>query len=92
VSPEILKGDEYDEKIDIWALGVILFEMLFGEDPFKIKREEELVKIVKSELKLPEKIKLSKDAHNFLMHCLQKNPAKRMDINELLLHPFIKPL
>lgn len=34
--PEILVGDEYDESIDIWALGVILYEMLFKSNPFRI--------------------------------------------------------
>lgn len=92
VSPEILKGEEYNEKIDVWALGVILFEMVFGEDPFQIKRESELVKIVDCQFQLPGNVKISKDAHHFLMNCLQKNPAKRMDITDILLHPFIKSL
>lgn len=92
VSPEILKGNKYDEKVDVWALGIMLFEMLFGEDPFKISKEHELIKIVENELTLPDKIKLSKDAHNFLLQCLKKNPHGRMDVEELLLHPFIRPM
>jgi serine/threonine protein kinase len=75
VSLEILKGEEYNEKTDFWALGVILFEMLFGEDPFQIKRESELVKIVDCEFKLPVNVKISKDAHHLLMNCLQTLPT-----------------
>ena len=35
MAPEILFGSEYDYKVDIWALGVLLYEMLHGVVPFK---------------------------------------------------------
>ena len=38
VCPEILRGKEYDQKIDIWALGIMMYEMLVGENPFNITK------------------------------------------------------
>jgi serine/threonine protein kinase len=35
MAPEILKNQEYNEKADIWALGIILYEMVYGDVPFK---------------------------------------------------------
>ena len=34
MSPECLKKNKYDEKTDIWALGVIYYEMLHGVTPY----------------------------------------------------------
>ena len=47
-SPELLQGTKYNEKIDLWALGVMAFELKYGFTPFNIKSKSELHKIVKS--------------------------------------------
>lgn len=35
-SPEIVQETEYDEKVDIWAIGMMAYECLIGKIPFKI--------------------------------------------------------
>ena len=37
MAPEILKGQNYSIKADIWSMGVVLFEMLFGYCPYEDK-------------------------------------------------------
>ena len=44
MAPESLRRNEYTLKTDIWALGVIFYELLTGETPWKAKNEKELVK------------------------------------------------
>jgi serine/threonine protein kinase len=34
LSPEMITGDSHDEKIDIWTLGVIMYELIHGYPPF----------------------------------------------------------
>lgn len=38
MAPEILKGKPYGKKCDIWSLGVILFQLIFGKLPFPINQ------------------------------------------------------
>ena len=67
-----------------------MYEMIVGENPFKITKEEELIKIIKDEIKIPSYVKISEEATDFLFSCLQKDPEKRLDIRELLSHDFFK--
>lgn len=54
LSPEVLIGDSYDESIDVWALGVILFEIVFGGSPFGITRQEDLPNIINMPVNFPQ--------------------------------------
>ena len=53
LSPELLKGELYDEKVDQWAIGVLAYEMLTGSIPFSIRSEWDLKKIVNSKIQYP---------------------------------------
>lgn len=46
LSPDVLKGDQYNDKVDNWAIGIITYEMMVGRIPFKITQESEMEKIV----------------------------------------------
>ena len=42
----MIKGEKYDESVDIWSIGILTYELLMGNIPFKIKNCEDLRKIV----------------------------------------------
>ena len=55
MAPEILKGKPYDKKCDIWSLGVILFQLVFGKLPFPIDQGYAvfLEKVTMEQVKIP---------------------------------------
>lgn len=49
MAPEVLKGETYNMKADIWSLGVVLFQMVFGKCPFESKSIAKLIKLLDEE-------------------------------------------
>lgn len=54
MSPEVLRGEEYSSKCDVWALGFILYELLHGETPWRGSSAAQLARnIEKQPLTIP---------------------------------------
>jgi serine/threonine protein kinase len=48
MAPQILERTQYTTKCDIWSLGIIFYEMLFGYPPWKARDEAELLRGIKT--------------------------------------------
>lgn len=53
IAPEILQQKGYDNKIDVWCIGILTFELLYGRVPFEIREQEDFQKIVYEEVSFP---------------------------------------
>ena len=91
MAPEILLKKKYDSKVDLWSVGVILYECLFGKAPFSSSSYDELVKKIMSDEKivLPPNSSISTKCKDLLIRCLQRDPDERISFEDFFAHPFI---
>ena len=78
----------YDEKVDIWSLGTLCYEMLFAKPLFRDQSEEMMFQqILSSKITIGNSI--SPEARSFLYCMLRREGKKRLSVSELLKHEFI---
>ena len=78
--PEALNENKYSFKSDIWALGVIYYEMLTGKTPWRAKTEKELAKqLVSIPIKKLMPPSISPSSENFLLRTLTVDINERMN-------------
>ena len=90
MAPDLLNG-EYNEKCDIWSIGIILFNLLTGSMPYSgLSNHSIISNIKKNQLSLncPELSLVSDQCKSFLNKLLTKNPHKRISAKEALNDPW----
>lgn len=88
MAPELVQEHEYNEKVDIWSLGIILYELYYGVPPYNATSIYKLIQmIVNNAFTWPGPI--SDEFKYFLLEMLQKNPVERTSADKLLKHPFL---
>ena len=91
--PEVLtaKDTMADPAIDIWAMGIILYFMLYGCLPFKGSTTKDVCNgIIKSKVTFPFNKKISEECKKLIEGMLNKNPKMRLKISEILQSDWLK--
>ena len=85
ISPDVLSGKPYLGKpSDMWALGVVLFTMLYGQFPFYDSVPQELFSKIKSaEYTIPDDGRVSEDTKSVIRKLLLTDPSKRLTASEV---------
>lgn len=107
LAPEIVKGEKYGKSVDVWCIGILLYEMLFGivkiflnnlillnKPPFYNENKNFSYQMIlngKPDYNLYN-IKISKEAIDLFEKILNKNPKKRLKINQVKKHKFFEEI
>lgn len=92
VSPDVLCGDGYTDKTDLWSIGVIVWMLLSGYPPFHGAKKEMISKIKSGRADWSHQSRwknVSKDAQDFVRKLLDRDVDQRMDAAAALRHPWL---
>ena len=88
LAPEMIDRSGHDTRLDLWNLGILLFELLTGNAPFQSNNQEELFgKIKGNRIGFPKNFPMA--AKDLVKGLLKPNPSERITISELLNHPWV---
>ncbi|OHT13446.1 hypothetical protein TRFO_16294 [Tritrichomonas foetus] len=98
VAPEVITADRqskdyYDEKSDVWSLGVILYLLTTGTHPFFDENIQTLLsKIVNQSLTFPDEkvVRIPAILKDLIMKMLEKDPQQRLSAKQVLFHEWMK--
>merc|ERR1719347_527688 len=79
----ILDGEYQADKLTVWSLGILLYDMLCGDIPYTTDQE-----ICSGKLVWPAQLSLSQSARDLIARCLTLDPRKRITLDSLLSHSF----
>mmetsp|Transcript_116884 Transcript_116884/g.372159 ORF Transcript_116884/g.372159 Transcript_116884/m.372159 type:complete len:443 (+) Transcript_116884:111-1439(+) len=88
LAPEMIRGDGHNESLDMWEMGVLLYEMVVGKSPFGSKSQETTCRmILKGDLKFPAGV--DADAQDLVVKLCKVKPADRLTAKQAKQHPFV---
>ena len=88
LSPEIVKGEMYSNKVDVWALGIMMYQLIYSKYIFEGNTINEIAnKILYMKIKVDRSIdkesEKAKKVNDLIIACLNREAKKRPDINSI---------
>ena len=92
LAPEMISQEGHNQGVDLWCLGILLFELLTGHPPFKGENQFQLFFNIQGvdKLSIYYPIGFSNVAKNLVSKLLKSNPAQRISMQEMKSHPWFK--
>ncbi|KAL6651735.1 hypothetical protein ACP70R_010660 [Stipagrostis hirtigluma subsp. patula] len=94
MAPEVMLFQKYDDKVDMWSVGAILFELLNGYPPFRGRSNVQMLQCINRTTSLPFSKNLMSSLHpdslDICTRLLPTNPVNRLSFQEFLNHSFFR--
>ena len=93
MSPEMVNKEEYNKEIDVWSLGILLYEMIHGHSPFKPDKPKFNIYEVMSNIKIQNlkfNDEISEESKELIIHLLDRDICKRYKIEDIYNSKFVK--
>lgn len=92
MSPEVVFKKLYNENIDIWSMGVLLYELLHGRSAFKAKNLNEISMKLRRPIDLLFDGGLSEEAKDLIKGILKNDPSERLSLKQIFEHKWVKKM
>jgi len=91
MAPEVVKRNRYGKPADWWSVGILLYDMLAGQPPFRHQNDNALYKkILSDKLSMPKY--LTGECQSLIRGLLQRDIKKRLKVAAIKNHSFFKPI
>jgi len=85
MAPELMRGEKYNEKIDVYSFGIMLYEMIANELPFKELNQMQLLMEVAVKNQRPNlTVTCSAPLHTLMTNCWDENPKNRPSFQQII--------
>ena len=94
MAPEMVNEKNYGKEIDAWSLGILLYEMLHGNSPFKPRKlnftDKDVINNIKRQKSIAFNNNLSYECIELIKHLIEKNISKRFSVEDIFYSNFVK--
>lgn len=90
MAPQLLQNHPYTAKSDIWSIGILFYEMLFGKTPWPCRDQYSYLRnMTSTPLRFPYDKPIGQNTKDFIEKCLKVSEAQRIGWDEAFTHPLI---